>query len=488
MPAASPAAPGPARVRGGLILAACSAALWLAGLDATALAAALPSIGRDLHAGMAGLAWVTTAYTLTLASLLILAGSLADRFGRRRVFACGLTLFTLGTVACSLAPGLAWLAGFRAAQAAGAAACNPVSMAIIRDVFRDPVSRARATGVWTAAFGGGLVTGPSAGGFLVTALGWRSVFWVTVPVALAALVLTLAFVPESRAPARRPDIGGQVLVTVLMAALVYAVISGPSAGWHSPRVLAALGACAVSAALLARTEPRRTEPLISSRLLAGSFAGPALAAAGAFGAVSACLFEGALDLQDGRGYSAAWVAVLIAPLAVLTLCLAPLAGRLTPRWGPVPLMAAGGVLVTAGGAALARLGPGAPLAYLAACFAVVGAGYGIVNAPATFSALGALPPDRAGMAAGVMSASRYAAGALAVAAAGTATTLALHGARPGPALASAARPGFAVAAACGLGIIAGAAVAWRRRAQAPGARHARRNPKSLVPGPAAEAP
>ena len=190
-----------------LVLAICCMSLLIVSLDNTVLNVALPSLQKDLHASTSGLQWTIDAYTLVLASLLMLAGSTADRIGRKRVFMAGLVVFTIGSVLCSLAPNLEALIGFRMVQAVGGSMLNPVAMSIITNTFTDPRERARAIGVWGAVVGLSMAAGPLVGGLLVDSVGWRSIFWVNLPVGIAALLLTWRFVPESRAPrARRcPD-------------------------------------------------------------------------------------------------------------------------------------------------------------------------------------------------------------------------------------------------------------------------------------------
>src|SRR5580693_3912907 len=211
-----------------LVLAVCCMSLFIVGLDATIVNVALPSIGRELHAPVSGLQWTIDAYLLVLASLLMLSGSTADRIGRRRTFQAGLAVFTLGSLLCSVAPGLGWLVAFRMVQAVGGSMLNPVAMSIITNTFTEPAERARAIGVWGGVFGLSMALGPVLGGALVDSVGWPAVFYVNVPVGLAAIVLTARYVPESRAPkARRLDPGGQILVIAALATLTYAIIEGP---------------------------------------------------------------------------------------------------------------------------------------------------------------------------------------------------------------------------------------------------------------------
>ena len=191
---------GAVRARRALMLAVCCLSLFMVGLDNTIVMVGLPSIGGDLHAGVAGLQWVVAAYTITLAALLMFSGTLADRIGRRTIFQVGLSLFTLGSWLCSLAPGLGWLIGFRILQGVGGSMLNPAALGIITNTFTGRAERARAIGVWDGVFGLSMALGPVLGGVLVGAVGWRGIFWANIPVGLAAISLTALFVPDSKAP------------------------------------------------------------------------------------------------------------------------------------------------------------------------------------------------------------------------------------------------------------------------------------------------
>jgi EmrB/QacA subfamily drug resistance transporter len=261
-----PAATGAPRVRPHLVLAICCTSLLMVSMDATIVNVALPAIRRDLLTSTSGLQWVIDAYTMVVASLLMVAGSLADRLGRRRTFQTGLVVFTVASALCSAAPGLSSLIVFRMVQALGASMLNPVAMSIITNTFIEPRARARAIGVWGAVVGISMALGPLVGGGLTQAIGWRSIFWINLPIGGAAIVLAQRFVPESKAPrARRIDPLGQLLVFAALAALTYAVIEGPYHGWTSPLIggLFALAAGAVIALIL--YEPRRAEPLLDLR-------------------------------------------------------------------------------------------------------------------------------------------------------------------------------------------------------------------------------
>src|ERR1700759_1213062 len=228
-------APGLSRSRRLLVLGICCFSLLMVGLDTTIVNGALPSIRNELHASVSGLQWTIDAYTLVLASLLMLAGSTADRIGRKRTFRAGLVVFSLGSLLCGPAPSLGSLIAARVLQAIGGSMLNPVAMSIIRNVFDDPRERAQAIGVWGGMIGLSMALGPLVGGALVDSLGWRWVFLVNVPVGLLAVTLTAIFVPESRAPRpRRLDPVGQALVIVALSSLTYAIIEGGHVGFTAP--------------------------------------------------------------------------------------------------------------------------------------------------------------------------------------------------------------------------------------------------------------
>src|ERR1700744_3392287 len=244
---AAPGTPG----RRALMLAVCCMSLFMVGLDNTIVNVGLPAIGHDLHAGVSGLQWTVAAYTIVLAALLMFSGALADRIGRRTVFQVGLSLFTLGSWLCSLAPSLSWLIAFRVMQGVGGSMLNPAALGIITNTFTGRAERARAIGVWDGVFGLSMALGPVLGGVLVAAAGWQGIFSGHIPVGLAAISLTALFVPDSKAPqARRADPVGQFLIIVMLGSLAYAIIEGPVAGWHSLRIAGFFALAAVALAVL----------------------------------------------------------------------------------------------------------------------------------------------------------------------------------------------------------------------------------------------
>ena len=412
-----------------LVLAICCLSLFIFGVDSTIVNVALPSIQHDLHAPVSGLQWTVDAYTVVIASVLILAGSTADRFGRRKVFQIGLATFTLGSLLCSLAPGLGWLVAFRMLQAVGGSMMNPVAVSIIANTFTDPRERARAIGIWGGVFGLSIAAGPPLGGVLVDSVGWRGIFWVNIPIGVAAIVLTALFVPESRAGRpRRVDPVGQVLVIVTLASLTYAIIEGPRAGWTSPVIVSLFAVAAAAAAGLVAYEPRRREPLLDLRFFRSApFTGATLIAISALAALGGFLFLNTLYLQDVRGLSALSAGLYTLPLAVMTLLLAPLSGWIIGRWGPrLPLVVAG-VAMTAGGLLLTSLAPDTSVGRLMVAYVIFGIGTGMVNAPITNTAVSGMPRSQAGVAAAIASTSRQVGQSLGVAVVGAAVTSAMHG-------------------------------------------------------------
>ncbi|MEH6375218.1 DHA2 family efflux MFS transporter permease subunit [Streptomyces sp. KLMMK] len=411
-----------------LILAICCTSLLMVSLDNTILNVALPSMQRELGASVSGLQWTIDAYTLVLASLLMLAGSTADRLGRRRVFQAGLVLFTAGSVLCSLAPGLGWLIVFRMVQAVGGSMLNPVAMSIITNTFTDPRERARAIGVWGGVVGISMAAGPIIGGALVETTGWRAIFWINLPVGLAALAMTARYVPESRAAtARRADPVGQLLVIALLGSLTYGIIEGAAAGWGSPLILGCFAVAAASLATLVPYERRRAEPLIEPRLFRSApFSGATVTAVSAFAALGGFLFLNTLHLQNERGLSALDAGLYMLPMAVMCLVFAPLSGRLVGVRGPrLPLLLAG-VAMTASGLLFAAFDAGSSDVLLFTAYVLFGIGFGLVNAPITNTAVSGLPRARAGVAAAVASTSRQVGSSLGVAVIGAAVAAGLQ--------------------------------------------------------------
>ncbi len=410
-----------AEVRRYAVLTICSMSLFMTYLDSTALNVALPTIHRDLHANVADLQWVADAYLLVLASLLMLSGSIGDRFGRRRAFSTGLVLFTVGSALCSVAPSVGTLIGFRMAQAVGGCLLIPASLSIIRQVFTDPAERARAIGVWSAIFGLGVATGPIIGGALVSGAGWRSIFWVNIPVGAVTWYATRKTVPESSVAGRRAlDPAGQVLMIAGFASITYALIEGPSSGWGSGAILATFTVGGASLAAFVLVERRQKEPLVEAHFFRSPpFAAATVIAVASFLALAGFLFVNTLYLQDVRGDSAFLAGVSILPTTACVALCGLVGGRLVGRFGPrVPLVLSGAGIV-AGGSLLLGLSPGTSPQRLIAAYVLLGCGFGLVNPPITHTAVTGMPPERAGVASAISSVTRQVGNVLGVAVMGS---------------------------------------------------------------------
>lgn len=408
-----------ARRRWGVLVICCTS-LFVVGLDTTIVNIALPSIGESFHVGIAGLEWVVNAYTLVLASLLITSGALADRFGRKRVFQIGLIIFAVASIACALAPTVGALIAARIAQGIGGSMLSPVALAIVVNVMTDPKERARAIGVWAAVFGLSMAVGPIVGGVLIGIFGWRSVFWVNVPVIVIVLVLTAVFVPESCAPEpRRLDLPGQILLVAVVGGAVGLLIEGPRIGWASFGAVLGYVAVALALAAFVVVESRKAEPLVDLVLFRRRpFSAAVLGAVVVFVALNATLLLGTLYLQQARGMTPAAAGVVILPMAVAATVCAPLSGILVARVGPrLPLLMAGG-FTALGGLCLVSLDNNTGLSTVLVAYLLLGIGFGFSNAPITNTAVSGLPASQAGLAGGITSSARQFGAALGVALAG----------------------------------------------------------------------
>ncbi|GAB3281557.1 DHA2 family efflux MFS transporter permease subunit [Kineosporia babensis] len=445
-----------------LVLLICCTSLLIVGLETTVLNVALPSLQEDLGASVSGLQWAIDSYTLVLAGLLMLSGSMGDRLGRRRTFQTGLAIFVLASLLCAWSPSLGWLIVFRMLQGVGASMLNPVALSIVTNTFPDRQERARAIGVWSAVVGVSIGLGPILGGFLVETVGWRWIFLINVPIGLLAIVLTAVFVPESRAAqGRRFDPVGQLLVITALATLIYAVIEVPHLGWSSPLVLALLVVAGLSAVALVRYEKRRAEPLLDIRFFrSATFSGATLIALTAFAAFAGCLFVNTLYLQNDLGLSPFEAGLYLLPMAVVIMVLAPISGRMVASYGTRPSLVLGGLGMSAGTLTLTFVSPERPLGLLFVAYALFGVGFGMINAPITSTAVSGMPPAQAGLAAAVASTSRQVGTTVGVALVGSVYTASLRG--TGDSLV-AAHTGWAVVAGCAvLALVFGYASSGRR--------------------------
>jgi EmrB/QacA subfamily drug resistance transporter len=401
------------------VLAAMVLGSSVAGIDSTVVAVALPAIGRNLHVGFQALQWTVTSYTLTLASLILLAGSLSDRWGRRRVFLVGLGWFTVASVLCAAAPSIGWLIAARAVQGIGGALMTPASLAIIEAAFA-PADRSRAIGTWAGFSGVSAAIAPFLGGWLLEAGSWRWIFLINVPVAAVTAWATRRHVPESRdtSVSGSADWPGALAGVSALAAITYAIIVLPGAGVTSPRFATAAVLALVSSATFAVTERRGSHPMLP----------PAIFRPAQFRAANAVTFvvNGALGgfafvfipaLEIIAGYSPVVAGSALVPVTVVTLLLSGTSGRLAQRIGPRPLLVAGCLVCAVASMLAVRIGPHA--GYWTAVLPVAvlfGLGLASLLPPLTASAMNSAPDSLAGLASGVNNAVARVAGLLWIAA------------------------------------------------------------------------
>jgi EmrB/QacA subfamily drug resistance transporter len=428
---AQPASPGPAdgsgagdllrygSARGRWVVTAMILGSSVAGIDSTVVAVALPAIGRNLDASFQALQWTVMGYTLTLASLILLAGSLSDRWGRRRVFLIGLGWFTLASVLCAAAPSIGLLIAARAVQGIGGALMTPASLAIIEATFA-PGDRTRAIGTWAGFSGVSAAIAPFVGGWLLEAGSWRLIFLINVPVAAVTAWTTARHVPESRdtSLSGRADWPGALAGVAALAAITYAIIVLPAAGAASPQFTASVTVAVVSAVAFAVIERRASQPMLPLAI----FAPAQFRAANAVtfivnGALGGFAFVFIPALEIVAGYSPVLAGSALVPVTAVTLLLSGTSGRLAQRIGPRPQIVAGCLLCAIASVLAVRIGPGAD--YWTAVFplaALFGLGLASLLPPLTASAMNSAPDAQAGLASGVNNAVARVAGLLWIAA------------------------------------------------------------------------
>ena len=399
------------------VLLVCGMSLFMTYLDNTILNVALPRIQADLRVGLTGLQWIVDAYLLVLGGLMLLSGSLADRFGRRRLFLTGLALFSGGSLGCAGAPGAGWLIAARALQAVGGVLMTPSSLSIVRHVFTDPAQRARAMGVWSMVFGVATACGPLVGGLLVDSLGWRSVFWVNLPIGALAWLLGRKVLPESRAERpRRLDPAGQLLAVLLLVSITGAVIQGPSRGWTSPLIVGAGATAVLALGAFLLVEWRSPEPMLELRYFRlPSFTAATAIAFWTFIVLAGFLFVTTLYLQQARGMSPFRAGLATLPATAAIALAAYSAGHWDARRGPREPLLVGGCLVAAGSGLLIPVVTTTPYVHLAVAYLLVGLGVGLVNPPITTTAISSMPIDQVGTASAVGATARQTGNALGVA-------------------------------------------------------------------------
>ena len=402
----APAAEEPLRLgtpRGRWVVSATVLGSAVVSIDATAVNVATPAIGRDFDAALSSLQWVINAYTLALAGLLLLGGSLGDRFGRRRLFVIGVVWFAAASLLCSVAPTIEALIAARALQGVGGAMLTPGSLAIIQASFhRD--DRGAAIGAWSGLGGVATAVGPLLGGYLVDAVSWRLIFLLNLPVAAAVVVVALRHVPETRDPAQaRLDPIGAALAALGLAGVTYALIEGPGSGWGDPVVLTSLvvGVAAIAAFLL--TERASRHPMLPLDLFRSmQFTGANAVTFVVYAALGGAFFLLAIQLQQVVGFTALQTGLALVPMTIVMLLFSAQAGKLAQRIGPRAPMTAGPLLAAAGLALMTRIGAGSTyVADVLPAVLVFALGLSLTVAPLTATVLAAASDEHAGVASGV---------------------------------------------------------------------------------------
>jgi EmrB/QacA subfamily drug resistance transporter len=388
-------------------LIAVSIAIFMLLLDITVVNVALPDIQRSLHSSFQDLQWVVDAYSLTLAAFLLTAGAVADQIGRRRVFVAGLVVFTASSALCGLSSSALMLNLARGLQGTGGAMMFATSLALIAQAFQGR-DRGTAFGVFGAATGGAVAVGPLVGGIITSGIGWEWIFFVNVPIGIAAVVLTISRVEESRDPgAAGVDWLGLVTFSGSLFLLVFALVRGNGKGWGSTQILALLIASAVLIVLFVIVERAQERPMLDFALFRRpAFAGANIVAFALSGSMFAMFLYLTLYIQNVLGYSPLQAGLRFLPTTLLSFAVAPFAGRLTVRVPVRLLLGTGLALVAAGLYLMTAVDAASGWTTLIPGFVIAGIGVGLVNPPLASAAIGVVPPARSGMASGINSTSR----------------------------------------------------------------------------------
>jgi EmrB/QacA subfamily drug resistance transporter len=405
-------------------LAAMCFALFMIMLDNTVVNVALPSIQNDLGATVSGLEWTVNAYTLAFAVLLVTGGRLGDLFGRRRMFLFGVVTFALSSAFIGFSQSEAWLVGGRAVQGIGAAFMMPGTLSIISNAF-PPEERGKAIGTWAGVSALALAIGPVVGGFLVESVSWQSIFFLNLPVAAGAVVVTLFATHESRDETAPPsvDIPGVAAITIGLAALVLALVESNSWGWGSARILGLIATAVVALVAFVVIEQRSRYPMVDfSFFRSRTFLGANVTAFVVSFAMLAMFFFLALYMQNIKGYSPLQAGIRFLPSTVVIIFMGPIAGRLADRVGSRPLITTGLLMVSGSLFWQGHLAIDTPYSQLIGAFVLMGLGMGFVMSPMSTAAMNAVEQTKAGVASGILSMSRMVGGSFGVAAMGALVT------------------------------------------------------------------
>jgi EmrB/QacA subfamily drug resistance transporter len=378
-------------------------------LDTTIVSVTLGDVQSTLHAGVTSLQWVVNAYALLFASLMLTAGTLGDRFGRKRFMVGGVVVFAAGSLLGALAPSVGVLIGARAIMGIGAAASEPGTLSVLRHIFPDRQARARAVGTWAAVTGLALAFGPVLGGALVGAAGWRGVFWFNLAYSVVLVPVTLRLVPESADPdAARLDVPGLILGVVALGAAVFAIIVGETSGYTTSWIDALFAVAALAAAAFIWVELRSPAPMLNLRFFrVPAFTGALAVAFALYFGIFSIFFFTALYLEEVVGYSGYRAAGEFGPMAAALIGGSWLSGRWVARSGSRLPMSVGCAVAGLGILITEHYLPAHPsFGPLAVSLAIAGLGFGVAVVPVTTSVLGLVPPEHSGMAASATNTSR----------------------------------------------------------------------------------
>jgi EmrB/QacA subfamily drug resistance transporter len=395
--------------------------VFVISVDATIVNVALPTLSRALDADTAQLQWIVDAYTLVMAGLLLSVGSLSDRYGRRGWLSAGLALFAITSAVAAQVNSADALIAARAAMGVGAAVIFPTTLALITNIFTDPVARAKAIGLWAAMVGVGVAAGPITGGWLLQHFSWGSIFLVNVPVAAVAIVGGLLFVPTSRDPATPPvDVPGLILSSIGVTALVYTVIEAPNWGWSSARTVAGFASAVLVLAGFALWERRSAHPMLDVSVFADRrFSGGSLAVTAGFLTLFGFIFVITQYFQFVKAYSAFEAGVRLLPVAVSIALASILGPRMVDRVGTTAVVAGGMAIFATGLGWASTVDANTPYTQIALQMLLLGGGLGLTIAPATEAIMGSLNADKAGVGSAVNDTTRELGGTLGVAIVGS---------------------------------------------------------------------
>jgi EmrB/QacA subfamily drug resistance transporter len=404
--------------RGRWVIAASVLGAGIVMIDSTVVNVALPAIGRTFHSSLATLQWTVTAYTLTLASFILIGGSIGDHYGRRRSFVVGVLWFAAASLVCGLAPNSTVLIAARALQGVGAALLTPESLAILQATFR-PEDRAQAIGTWSGLSGVGAAIGPFIGGYLIQAVSWRLIFLINLPLVVAVVWIAQRHVPETSDPTSvgRLDVAGAVLATTSLGALIYGLIRGSGTAWTRTGVVLTLATALVAGLAFVLVERRVAHPMLPFGIFRSrQFTGANVVTFMVYGGLGGALFLIPIQLQQVLGYSPLEVGTALLPVTIVLLALSAQAGKLSQRIGPRLPMTIGPIVAGSGLVALSLVQAGTTyLGTFLPAILLFSFGLALTVSPLTATVLSAAPGEHAGLASAVNNAVARAAGLIAVA-------------------------------------------------------------------------